>query len=257
MSIIHAYPWSWLGTPEQVCRLTPTAEDGLFSRFAFYFIPFKRGFRNVFATSDVSQSKNAKFKLLGERFLHLRETFMRQGNYTFYIPEHLQMLFLRHYESANDECCDEVGTGMQGVVRRMGLMAYRIMMVLTAVRTFEAEMFKLPHATDDSVHLSCQEEDFRTAISICDTLLAHSVFIYRKLMKPQRLSASDIQEKSVASRRNAFFELLSPSFTKKEYDALIETQNENRSTASKWIDIFIREHRLRRTGQGSYSKIDT
>ena len=43
------------GTPEQVCRLTPTAEDGLFSRFAFYFIPFKRGFRNVFATSDVSQ----------------------------------------------------------------------------------------------------------------------------------------------------------------------------------------------------------
>ena len=29
---------------------------------------------------------------------------------------------------------------MQGVVRRMGLMAYRIMMVLTAVRTFEAEM---------------------------------------------------------------------------------------------------------------------
>ena len=42
--------------PEQVCRLTPTAEDGLFSRFAFYFIPFKRGFRNVFATSDVSQS---------------------------------------------------------------------------------------------------------------------------------------------------------------------------------------------------------
>lgn len=147
------------GTPEQVCRLTPTAEDGLFSRFAFYFIPFKRGFRNVFATSDVTQSKNAKFKLLGERFLHMRESFMREGNYTFYIPEHLQMQFLKHYESTNDECCDEVGNGMQGIVRRMGLMAYRIMMVLTAVRTFETEMFKLPHAPDGSVHLFCQEED--------------------------------------------------------------------------------------------------
>lgn len=242
------------GTPEQVCRLTPTAEDGLFSRFAFYFIPFKRGFRNVFATSDVSQSKNAKFKLLGERLLHLRESFMRQGNFTFYIPEHLQMQFLKHYESTNDECCDEVGNGMQGIVRRMGLMAYRIMMVLTAVRTFETEMFKLPHAPDGSVHLFCQEEDFRTAMSICDTLLAHSVFIYRKLMRTQRHSVPDQQEKSVASRRNAFFELLPETFTKKEYDALIETQNENRSTASKWIDIFIKEHRLCRTGQGIYKK---
>ena len=242
------------GTPEQVYRLTPTAEDGLFSRFAFYFIPFKRGFRNVFATSDVSQSKNAKFKQLGERFLHLRESFMWQGNYTFFIPEHLQLQFLKHYESANDECCDEVGNGMQGIVRRMGLMAYRIMMVLTTVRTFETEMFKLPHTPDGSVHLSCQEEDFRTAMSICDTLLAHSVFIYRKLMRAQRRSVSDQQERSVASRRNAFFELLPDTFTKKDYDALIEAQNENRSTASKWIDIFIKEHRLCRTGQGVYKK---
>ena len=242
------------GTPEQVCRLTPTAEDGLFSRFAFYFIPFKRGFRNVFATSDVSQSKNARFKLLGERFLHFRESFMREGNYTFYIPEHLQMQFLKHYETTNDECCDEVGNGMQGIVRRMGLMAYRIMMVLTAVRTFETEMFKLPHAPDGSVHLFCQEEDFRTAMSICDTLLAHSVFIYRKLTRIQRRSVPDQQEKSVASRRNAFLELLPNTFTKKDYDALIETQNENRSTASKWIEIFIKEHRLCRTAQGVYKK---
>lgn len=242
------------GTPEQVCRLTPSSEDGLFSRFAFYFIPFKRGFRNVFATSDVSQSKNAKFKLLGERFFHLRDTFMRQGNYTFYIPEHLQMQFIKHYETTNNECCDEVGNGMQGIVRRMGLMAYRIMMVLTAVRTFETEMFKLPHATDGSVHLCCQEDDYRIAMSICDTLLTHSIFIYRKLMRSQRQAIPDLQEKGVASRRNAFFELLPETFTKKEYDALIETQKENRSTASKWIDIFIKEHRLCRTGQGFYQK---
>lgn len=244
------------GTPEQVRRLTPTSEDGLFSRFAFFFIPFKRGFRNVFATSDVSQSKNAKFKLLGERFFHLRETFIRQGNYTFYIPEHLQMQFLRHYESTNDECCDEVGNGMQGVVRRMGLMAYRIMMVLTAVRTFETEMFKLPHSSDGSVHLCCQEDDYRIAMSICDTLLTHSVFIYRRLSNTQSQSFQTLQEKGVATRRNEFFNLLPNTFTKKEYDALIESQNENRSTASKWIDIYIKEHRLCRIGQGNYQKTD-
>ena len=132
---------------------------------------------------------------------------------------------------------------MQGIVRRMGLMAYRIMMVLTAVRTFETEMFKLPHAPDGSVHLFCQEEDFHTAMSICDTLLAHSVFIYRKLMRAQRRSVPDQQEK-----------VWLQGVTKKDYDALIEAQNENRSTASKWIDVFIKERRPCRVGQGIYQK---
>ena len=49
------------GTPEQVRRLIPDAENGLMSRFCFYIIRFKRGIRNVFATSDISQSKNTMF----------------------------------------------------------------------------------------------------------------------------------------------------------------------------------------------------
>lgn len=51
------------GTPEQVRKLIPDAENGLMSRFCFYIIRFKRGIRNVFATNDISQSKNAMFKL--------------------------------------------------------------------------------------------------------------------------------------------------------------------------------------------------
>lgn len=73
-------------------------------------------------------------------------------------------------------------------------------------------------------------------------------------MRAQRRSVPDLQEKSVASRRNAFFELLPNTFTKKDYDALIEVQNENRSTASKWIDVFIKERRLCRVEQGIYQK---
>lgn len=49
------------GTPEQVSHLIPDAENGLLSRFIFYFIPFRRGIRDVFATDDVAQSKHAIF----------------------------------------------------------------------------------------------------------------------------------------------------------------------------------------------------
>ena len=94
------------------------------SRFCFYIIRFKRGIRNVFATSDISQSKNAMFKLLGDKFCHLHEVFVRQGNYSFSLPSDLQEHFIEYLNRVNEECCDEVDNKMQGVVRRMGLIAY-------------------------------------------------------------------------------------------------------------------------------------
>ena len=94
------------GTPEQVRRLIPDAENGLMSRFCFYIIRFKRGIRNVFATSDISQSKNAMFKLLGDKFCHLHEEFVRQGNYSFSLPSDLQEQFIEYLSRVNEECCD-------------------------------------------------------------------------------------------------------------------------------------------------------
>ena len=244
------------GTPGQVNRLISNEEDGLLSRFCFYALPFKRGIRNVFATSDVAQSKNAKFKLLGERFYHLHQTFMRQGSYTFCLPQHLQTRFVSFLRKANEECCDEVDNNMQGIVRRMGLIAFRMMMVLTALRTMEAEMHHLSPAQDETIHLLCQDCDYQTAMFICQTLLRHSVYVYRRLSNVQGKTTGEQQDRGAAARRNAFFNLLPVSFTKKDYDALIETTHENRSTASKWIDLFIREQRLHRTGQGMYQKTE-
>lgn len=117
------------GTPEQVRRLIPDAENGLMSRFCFYIIRFKRGIRNVFATSDISQSKNAMFRMLGDKFFHLQEEFLNRGCYSFSLPLDLQQQFIEYLSRVNEECCDEVDNRMQGVVRRMGLIAYRIMMV--------------------------------------------------------------------------------------------------------------------------------
>ena len=134
------------GTPEQVRKLIPDSENGLMSRFCFYIIRFKRGIRNVFATNDISQSKNAMFKLMGDKFCHLHEEFVRQGNYSFSLPSDLQEHFIEYLSRVNEECCDEVDNKMQGVVRRMGLIAYRIMMVLTAVRYLE----NMPHESSSS-----------------------------------------------------------------------------------------------------------
>ena len=243
------------GTPEQVRRLIPDAENGLMSRFCFYIIRFKRGIRNVFATSDISQSKNTMFRILGNRFCHLHEEFVNHGSYAFSLPSALQEQFIEYLSRVNEECCDEVDNRMQGIVRRMGLIAYRIMMVLSAVRHLE-NVYNVQADSNGIIQLVCQESDYFVAMNICDTLLYHAVFIYRNLSGNQnKQTSSALQETGVATRRNTLYNILPETFTKKDYDAAVLALGENGSTAAKWIEAFIRSGKLRRIEQGKYRKI--
>lgn len=243
------------GTPEQVRRLIPDAENGLMSRFCFYIIRFRRGIRNVFATSDISQSKNAMFKLLGDKFCHLHDEFVRKGNFTFSLPLELQGCFIEYLSRVNEECCDEVDNKMQGVVRRIGLIAYRIMMVLTAIRNLE-NTSNARVLLNGSIELVCHKSDYDTAMNICDTLLYHAVFIYRSLSgMTKQSSASASSETGVAARRMTLYNSLPDTFTKKDYDAAVAALGENNSTAGKWIETFIRSGRLCRVEQGRYKKM--
>ena len=154
----------------------------------------------------------------------------------------------------NEECCDEVDNKMQGVVRRMGLIAYRIMMVLTAVRHLDNVIHK--SSSDETVQLVCHEFDYSIAMSICDTLLYHAVFIYQNLSGNQFKRFNTVsQETGVYARRNILYNMLPDTFTKKDYDTLVSSLGENGSTANKWIEAFIKDGKLSRIEQGKYRKI--
>ncbi len=244
------------GTPEQIRRLIPDAESGLMSRFIFYTVRFRRGIRNVFATSDISQSKNAIFKILGDRFCHQQEEFLKRGSFTFSIPPELQQDFITYLTAVNEECCEEVDNRMQGVIRRLGLIAYRIMMLLTAIREMDNATCNDTYNATQSTPLVCTECDYRTAMSICDTLLYHAVFIYRKLSHADSKAGNgEMPVTGVAARRNRLYNQLPDTFSKKEYDDAVLELGENGSTAGKWIEVFIKSGMLRRIEQGRYAKI--
>lgn len=241
------------GTPRQVQHLIPDAENGLLSRFIFYFIPFCRGIRDVFSTDDVSKSKQAIFKTLGEEFLHLLDIFMNQGSFVFALPTHLQHRFVEWLARLNDECCDEVDNGMQGIVRRLGLIAFRIMMLFTAIRAFDSSQSQT-RTPDGSIVLICSEEDFNTVLCICEILLYHSIHIYLKLRLTNNRNVLPEMEAGVNARRYALYHNLPNEFDKSVYDRIVSEMNENPNTAAKWIDRFIQDGRLKRTSKGNYVK---
>ena len=244
------------GTPEQVRHLIPDAENGLLSRFIFYFIPFHRGIRDVFATDDVTRSKHAVFKILGDEYLHLLDNFINQGSYVIVLPIHLQQRFVEWLTRLNDECCNEVDNGMQGIVRRLGLIAFRIMMLFTAIRAFGKSQPQA-RSPDGRIILECSETDFNTVLCICEILLYHSIYIYLKLRPKNTVNALPYTETGVNARRYALYRNLPNEFDKGTYDQTVLDMNENPNTASKWIDKFIQDGRLKRTSKGNYEKIQT
>ena len=238
------------GTPEQVRRLIPDTENGLMSRFIFNMLPYKRYIRNVFATDDISKSKNVIFRNLGEELYHYQAEFIQSGNYSFSLPSHLQTDFVEHLIQLNNKYCDEVDDRIQGVIRRMGLIAFRMMMLLTTLRRLN----HLPtiRAPDDTFPLVCQEVDYQTVMTICDTIIEHSVYWYKKLTPYFGVN----RESESLKRSERFFDLLPDTFNKNTFDSLVEQYNENPNTAIKWIDKYIKKGKLNRISQGHYEKIE-
>lgn len=239
------------GTPGQVRNLIQDSENGLFSRFMFFNIKFERNIRNVFVVTDSRKSKTEVFRQLGEQYKELLGKIQREASaYEVSIPSLLHGHFMDHYNQLNNECCEAIGNRMQGVVRRNGLMAFRIMMVLTIVR----------HLTDDHYHpmpegqplrLECTDEDYHTSLTIAETLLHHSAYMFRQLEKPSSpASASNRND-----RREILYNMLPDSFTKQEYLSVVRQLEYSESTCNKWIDRYIEENRLRHCGHSKYEKV--
>ena len=239
------------GTLGQVRNLIQDSENGLFSRFMFFNVKFERNIRNVFVVTDSKHSKTEVFRQLGEQYKELLGKIQREAStYEVSIPLLLHGHFMDHYNQLNNECCEVIGNRMQGVVRRNGLMAFRIMMVLTIVRHLTDECYH-PMPEGQSLRLECTDEDYHTSLTIAGTLLHHSAYMFRQLEKPSAPALSSNRN----DRREILYNMLPESFTKQEYLSVVRRLEYSESTCNKWIDRYVTEGRLRHCGHSKYKKV--
>ena len=230
------------GTPKQISSLITDAENGLFSRFIFYFLNTRIIWQDVFdATDDCTLDEY--FQDLGHQFYDFYITLKDYGNIRFSFSADQQKRFNEFFGKAQDEYANQQGTDIVASVRRMGLITFRIAMVLSVLRIMENGCF------DNT--LLCMDVDFETALTMAEVLLQHTGKVFRELPKVAS-TPSGSGQKTV--RRQLFLDKLPSEFERREFIEIAASLGIPQSTAERNVKKWCDDGWLSQLEQGKYRK---
>ncbi|MBQ3843690.1 MAG: DUF3987 domain-containing protein [Bacteroidales bacterium] len=228
------------GTPHQILALIPDAENGLFSRFIFYNMNLKLEWRDVFSESTVSLDDY--FINLGQQFFQFYQTLQQSQSIRFELSPEQKQQFNSFFATVQDEYANLFGLDIVASVRRLGLITFRLAMILTTLRLMDGK-------TKSDV-LVCDDTDFRTVLIMARVLLQHTAHVLGTLPAIDSSSAS----KSQPANRQLFFDMLPHDFNRSTYLAIASQLNIPPKTAEKQIARLCAHGQLTRISQGNYRK---
>lgn len=213
-------------TFDQLLSLMPTAQNGLFSRFLFYGLTPNPKFKDVF-DSRKSQYP-AFFDALGEQFAEVYDHLDGLAEpLTVRLTTTQEARFVVLFQQWKDDIREYVSEDLDGSVNRLGLIAFRIAMILTTLRAFETGEL--------SDVLTCEDVDFENALRIVDTLRRHVLRVYYRLPKPNEGKANDkytAKAEQVAKAR----QLLKQGKNYAEIAAEVLSDAKKKGTIWKWLN---------------------
>jgi len=225
------------GTPKQVANLIPTAENGLFSRFIYYFMNIQPVWKNVFAvTSD--NGLDDYFDQLGIEFFELYQNLENNPEIQFCLTSDQQSQFNTIFSQIQSSYISLQGLDYMATIRRLGLIAFRIAMILSALRIME-------NANIESI-MMCEERDFQTTIELIKVLVKHASKIYSELPE-------ETQSPKRKNQKEKFLDTLPASFNRQQYLKIATSLNIPEKTAEGYITDFIKHNHIHREKKDQYS----
>lgn len=225
------------GTPKQVATLIPNAENGLFSRFMFYYMNIKPTWKNVFQNNN-NVNLDDYYTNLGNQFLRFYKTLKNNPEIEVRLTQPQQDKFNAFFETLQTKYLNLQPEEYIATVRRLGLIAFRMMMIFTVFRIME-------DGDVNSVRL-CEDEDFKNALSIITVIVKHSSKVFNDLpLEPKGQKRMN--------RKERFLEALSRKFTRQEYLAEASKLSIPNKTAEGYITSFVKSGIIHRDKQNTYT----
>ena len=228
------------GTPKQILALIPDAENGLFSRFIFYNMNLRLEWRDVFAESAVSLDDY--FIDLGQRYFQFYQTLQQSQPIKFSLTINQQIEFNQFFTEIQQEYSSLFGLDIVASVRRLGLITFRVAMILTSLRLIDGKSI-------ESV-IVCDDTDFRTSLIMARVLLQHTAHVFGQLPSTD----SNATRGTVTVLCQTFFDSLPSEFNRRTYLSIAERLHIAPKTAEKYIRKFCTTGQIKHLAHDSYSK---
>lgn len=228
------------GTPKQVSALIPNAENGLFSRFIFYFMNVRPTWKDVFADTT-SQGLDEYFDTLGAEFYELFKVLKASSEMQFCLTADQQAQFNGFFAQVQDHYMTLQGIDYMATIRRLGLIAFRISMILSALRILETG--------DTSTQVICEERDFQTALAMVRVLVKHSAKVFTELPE-------DVKPSPRKNRKQKFLDALPLEFNRQKFLEVAKQMNIPDKTAEGYITEFGKSGLVHREKQDHYININ-
>jgi Protein of unknown function (DUF3987)/VirE N-terminal domain len=210
------------GTPKQIQTLIPSAENGLFSRFMFYVMNMKLFWKDVFA-SQTENGLDTHFEKLGLDFYSLYQTLQANPEIHFHLSQTQQFQFNSFFEKMQTLYVNIQEEEIISSVRRLGLIAYRIMMVFSALRIMEDG--------EITQNLNCSDIDFQNTLDMITVLVKHSSYVYSQI-------AQETYKPKPKHKKEQFLENLPYHFNRQTYVATALSLGITDKSAQRYIKEF-------------------
>ena len=228
------------GTPHQILALIPDAENGLFSRFIFYNMNLKLEWRDVF--SESTDCLDDYFINLGQQFFQFYQTLQQSQSIRFSLSSNQQQQFNVFFAEIQEQYASLFGLDIVASVRRLGLITFRLAMILTTLRLMDGKA--------KSEIIVCDDTDFRTVLIMARVLLQHTAHVFGTLPA--------VQPDQTTKRPNAimqtYFNSLPSEFDRSAYLSVAERLNIQPRTAESYIHRLCASGQLQHPAYGSYIK---
>ena len=237
-------------TADQVAALTPSPDNGLFSRFLFYTLSQNTAWRSVRYHADYVLAD--KYRDAGERYYPLfRALEARKDNPAVFFLTAEQMDRVDQFFAAlHEEMGQLYGTDLIATVRRLAIDVYRIALILTLMRRADINPAN-PTVPDNII---CDDADFQTAMTIAEVLIEHSIAVYANLL-PTRKRIAIGMPADLSRTELEFLAALPDEFSAQQYLEVAHAVGIPLRTAQRFMGKFTgRLHLVERVKYGYYRK---
>lgn len=239
-------------TPRQIVEmLSPKQnENGTSSRDLFYCT---KGHQEWIDPFKVEEPTADYYYEIGQDVKRMYEQLEARANnrIQIVISEEQREAFNEHFKPLLPEHIGMYGEDFAAFTVRIALVAFRMMMILTTVRNFEAG--KLTDLQEQAFVIT--DDDYLTAMTIIDCLVEHTAYVYKNLLHPTDETPLKIQP--MKGREQQLYVALNDEFTTKEFNDTAVSINLPIKTAERYLGNYISRYQLiERVSQGHYVKVN-